>query len=84
MNTNILGDKMLTNAQIARKVVAASKRWLKENGYADVMVHCIRGTYHVTNANNYMMSAKYILESATGLPFMPLNSCMAQIIYTNS
>jgi len=70
---------ILTDTQRNRKIQASAKAWLKSKGYSDVTINCIRGTWHATNAGNYMMTAKYILEQSTGLEFRQLNASMARI-----
>lgn len=79
MNTQTSIQGNLTKEQLIIKVSAAAKAWLKANGYNDVSIQCIRGTFHATNGDNYMMSAKYILESATGLDFNHMNAGMARL-----
>lgn len=68
-----------TRPQLIRKATAAAKKWLKDKDYTSVQVYSIRGTFHVTNGLNYFLTAKYILETATGLEFLPLNNTMARL-----
>jgi hypothetical protein len=76
----IVATKLLTGSQIRCKVSAATKKWLSDNGYTNkIAFRFIRGTYHFDNAGNYMLSAKYILEAATGLEFISLNGSMARL-----
>ena len=72
--------EFLTTPQLNRKIQAMAKNWLKERKYNDVTVNCIRGTFHTTNASNYMMSAKYILEQATGMQFRQMTASMTRLI----
>ena len=75
-----ISTEFLTDTQVMRKVIAITKVYLKSLGYEKVItVHCIRGTYHATNCSVYWMTAKQILESATGLSFRSLNGSMARI-----
>ena len=70
----------LTHDQIKRKCTASVKRWIKEKGYSGkLQVYCTRGTFHINNCGNYMLSAKQILETATGLEFNFMTSSMARL-----
>jgi hypothetical protein len=73
--------ELLTGSQIRCKITSATKHWINVNGYSNkITVRFIRGTYHLDNCGNYMLSAKYILEQATGFEFMALNGSMARLV----
>jgi len=65
--------------QAKKNATFKAKKYLKENGYTDVLIHCTRGTFHLTNGCNYYLTAANVLEQATGLRFTPLNSNMARL-----
>ena len=79
-----MNTELLTDSQINRKIQAVTKKWLASKGYNDVQVNCIRGTWHTTNASKYMMSAKYILEQATGFEFRYMTASMTRRILNNN
>lgn len=62
-----------------RQITAAAKNWLQSKGYNDVMIHHTRGIWHLTNGANYLLSAKEVLEAATGLKFDRMNSSMTRL-----
>jgi len=62
-----------------RKATYQAKKYLKDNGYNDVMISCTRGTFHLTNGHNYFLSAANVLQQATGLNFIALNAFMARL-----
>lgn len=73
-------DTLLTDTQIKRKITAAAKQWLKERGYDNkIQFRCVRGTYHFDNCGNYMLSASYILNAATGFEFRNMGISMARL-----
>jgi hypothetical protein len=76
--------KYLTDTQIMRKVISITKKWLRERGLGIVQIQFIRGTYHITNAGMFLLTAKYILQSATGLKFIELSYSMAKLDKSNS
>jgi len=69
----------LTDSQIKRKATAMAKKWVKDNGYNDIQIYSVRGTFHANNCNNYLLSAKQILETATGLEFNFMTATMARL-----
>jgi hypothetical protein len=67
---DVIKQGIYTDSQIRCKITAAVKCWLKDNGYdKSIFFRYVRGTYHFDNCGNYMLSAKGILEAATGLKF---------------
>lgn len=62
-----------------KKATFQAKRYLKDNGYTDVLISCTRGTFHLTNGHNYFLTAANVLQQATGLNFIPLNAYMARL-----
>ena len=69
----------LTYEDAKRKTTFAVKKYLKDNGYNDVLFHCTRGVFHLTNGGSYFLSASNVIEKATGLKTLTLNSYMAKI-----
>lgn len=81
----LMQSQLLTDSQVRCKITAATKKWLKDNHYTNkIAFRYIRGTYHFDNCANYMLSAKYILEQATGLSFSEMNASMARLIKSNT
>ena len=74
-----INTEYLTDTQVMRKVIAATKQWIKERKYNDVQVQYIRGTYHVTNHLGYMLTAKDVLELSTGLQFVAISDSMSKL-----
>lgn len=72
-----MNDFNYTDAK--RKATFQAKKYLKDNGYTDVLISCTRGTFHLTNGANYFLSAANVLQQATGLKFIPLNAYMARL-----
>ena len=62
-----------------KKATFQAKKYLRDNGYNDVLIHCTKGTFHLTNGHQYFLSAAHVLEQATGLKFRPLNAYMARL-----
>jgi len=62
-----------------RKATFQAKKYLKDNGYNDVLISCTRGTFHLTNGHKYFLNAANVLQQATGLNFTPLNAFMARL-----
>ena len=62
-----------------KKATFQAKKYLKDNGYNDVLISCTRGTFHLTNGANYFLTAANVLRQATGLNFTPLNAYMARL-----
>ncbi len=62
-----------------KKATFQAKKYLKENGYKDVLISCTRGTFHLTNGDIHWLTAANVLQQATGLNFIPLNSYMARL-----
>ncbi len=83
-NCNISFEEYITtyftDSQIIRKVIAATKQWLKKYGYENkIMFRYIRGTFHFDNCGNYLLSANDILQQATGFQFTYYNTSMARL-----
>ena len=62
-----------------KKATFHAKRYLRDNGYNDVLISCTRGTFHLTNGDKYFLTAAHVLEQATGLNFTGLNAYMARL-----
>lgn len=73
-----IDTQFLTDTQINRKVQASAKRWLKERNMNNVIVSCIHGVFHATNAVSYSTTCKDILEQATGLQFRFISDGMSK------
>lgn len=66
-------------SEAKKKATFQAKKYLKDNGYNTVMIHCTKGTFHLTNGHQFFLSAAHVLEQATGLKFTPLNAFMARL-----
>ena len=66
-------------SEAKKKATFQAKRYLKDNGYNHVLIHCTKGTFHLTNGHQYFLTAAHVLEQATGLKFTPLNAYMARL-----
>lgn len=73
LHGNYDGDKF------KREVSKSAKQWIKNHGFDTILVKCVRGVFHVTNANNYLLTAKDILELATSIEFESMGDNMARI-----
>lgn len=73
LHGNYDGDKF------KREVSKRAKQWIKNHGFDTILIKCVRGVFHVTNANNYLLTAKDILESATSIEFESMGDNMARI-----
>lgn len=65
--------------QAKKQATLKTKKYLKEMGYNDVLIHCQRGTFHLTNGANYFLNCATVLNNATGLKFNSLNCYMARL-----
>jgi hypothetical protein len=65
--------------QAKKQATLKTKKYLKQLGYNDVLIHCQRGTFHLTNGVNYFLDAATVLSKATGLKFNSLNAYMARL-----
>jgi urease beta subunit len=79
-----MNTENLTDTQIKRKATAMAKKWVKDMGYKDIQVYSVRGTFHANNCNNYLLSAKQIMEAATGLEFNFMTATMARLKPVNN
>ena len=77
-------NPMLTDTQINRKAIALTKKWIKEKGYKYLQCYTVKGTFHINNCHYYMLSAKSILEQATGLQFTHMTTSMAKRVKTDN
>lgn len=57
--------EILTHSQTKRRIQASTKKWLKDRGYdKQLSCNCQRGTFIINNCDNYLLTAKLILQQA--------------------
>lgn len=70
---------MTTATKKYNEIVTKANNWLNGQGFKNVSISVTRGTFHLTNNGEYLITAASVLSAATGLNFNRLNSKIARL-----